>query len=317
MLSWRRWALLVAAAVLAAGLPVGPASPAHGQPGDGCYELREVETGEDDDGNPTYGWRYVNVCDDGGGDGGSGGGPSVCSHPEVGELPCYDDVHGWWSASLQCYVRLAEQQPPAGDPDWDGNSPEDGAIYVLSCPEVSGGEVSYPARTTFLAQGPDVPSVADLAQQAMESLPLVGADIGIAPSPDGVGLVGVPVWLWTEDTDATWGPVSVSVPGPGITVTAEGNAVRIEWDMGDGNTTVCNGPGQPYQPSFGAQEPDCGHVYQYPSSTRPDGRYTVVATTVWEVQWWVEGGGESGNDSFTRVSEPVSIQINELQVVTG
>jgi hypothetical protein len=313
VLKRRRWALLVVAAMLTVA---APANPVRAQPGDDCYELRYVVTGEDANGDPTYGWRYINVCENGG-DNGNGGGSVVCGTDQVGELPCYDDVYGWWSTSFDCYVQLTDPPLPADDEAWEGNGPGDGAIYTLWCPMLIGGELSFRDEYVFLAQPPDVPSVADLARQAMESLPLVGASIGIAPDPGGVGLVGVPVWLWTEDTGTTWGPVSVSVPGPGITVMAEGNAVQIEWDMGDGTIVVCDGPGTPYQPSFGADEPDCGHTYQYPSSIQPDGRYTVTATTVWEVAWWVVGGGESGNETFERFSEPVSIQINELQVVTG
>jgi hypothetical protein len=170
-----------------------------------------------------------------------------------------------------------------------------------------------------LDQPPDLPSVTELAQQAMESLPLVGADIGIAPGPDGAGLVGLPVWMWTENTAETWGPVSVSVPGPGITVTAEGNATQIEWNMGDGTTVVCEGPGTPYEARYGDQHsPDCGHVYTEPSRSQPDGRYAITTTTTWHVEWWVEprGSGAEDEDFFERPSS-TTVQINELQVVTS
>lgn len=311
-----RRGLLLAIVLVAATCAVWifPVSPAVAQSDQECWEWVRVVTGQDEDGNPMYGWELRNVCETPGG-GGSGGGPATCSW-DGNEIPCYDPVRGWWSNSLSCYVTLADPQPPAGDPAWQGNDPADGAVYLVYCPVPAGG---WRTDLEFLSEAPGLPSIADIARQAMESLPLAPASIGIAPDPDGVGLVGVPVWLWTEDTDATWGPVSVSVPGPGITVTAEGNAEQIEWNMGDGTTVVCDTPGTPYDPSYGGQEsPDCGHIYTYPSQSQPDGRYPVTATTTWYVEWWVEpeGSGAGGDDVFIRESS-TSVEIHELQVVTS
>jgi hypothetical protein len=333
VLSWRtsrrRIGLAVAATLLGAAtlmtvvgaVPAGPAPEALAQSGQDCYELRRVIVGEDENGNPMYGWRVVNVCEsEGGGGDEGGGGPNTCTHPTYGEFPCHDPGRGWWSSSENCYVSLVSPQPPAGDPGWEGNEPgEGGAVYVFHCPVGQSGSGMFTRETGFLAQGPDLPSVAELAQQAMDSLPLVGAEIGIAPEPEGVGLVGLNVWMWTENTDATWGPVSVSVPGPGITVTAQGQVTQIEWNMGDGTTVVCDEPGTPYDESYGDEpSPDCGHVYTEPSRDQPDGRYTITAETTWHLEWWVEprGSGVEDEDFESRESS-TSVQINELQVVTS
>ncbi|HEY8473564.1 MAG TPA: hypothetical protein VIL37_13140, partial [Natronosporangium sp.] len=167
---------------------------------------------------------------------------------------------------------------------------------------------------------PDGPSISELAQQAMDILPLADPVIGIVPNPDGAGLVGMPVWMWLENPEAAWGPVSVSVPGPGITVTAQGQATQVEWQMGDGTTVVCEGPGTPYEPRYGDQRSPsgCDHVYTEPSRSQPTGRYTVTATVSWHLQWWVEpqGSGAEGEDFRSRVSQ-TTVRINELQVVTS
>lgn len=299
------------------GASVGGGDAAIAQDDDGCWEWVQPIIDYDENGDPIFGAeRLVNTCDSGD-DGSSDGGPYTCQHDTLGTVPCTHDVYGWWSSSEDCYVSLMSPQPSADDEAWGDNSPDDGAIYQLACPQTSIDDLRV--RPQFMAQAPQLPSPGVLAERAFDTLPLVGAEIGIAPSPDGVGLVGVPVWLWTENTPATWGPLTTTVSVPGLAVTAEANAVEIEWDMGNGHVEVCDNPGQPYQASFGGREPDCGYTYPYPSSTQPDGRYTVTATTIWEVNWWVEprGNAEEGQDSFTRVSEPVSIQINELQVVTG
>lgn len=320
MLSWRsgrRWVLAVAAVVATVGATsLGHGGAALAQVDPACWEWVAPIIGTGDDGNPVYGAeRLVYTCGSSG-DGSGNSGPNTCHHDEFGTVPCTNSVHGWWSNAEQCYVRLKDPQPSAGDSEWEGHDSSEGAVYQLACPQTSIEDLSLFPR--FMAGEPQLPSPAVLAQRAMETLPLVGPDIGIAPSPDGVGLVGVPVWLWTDDADTTWGPIERSASVPGLTVTAQAQASEIEWDMGDGTTEVCDSPGEPYQASYGAREPECGHSYDYPSSTQPDGRYHITATTVWYVQWWVEpqGSGASGEDWFFRESS-TSIQINELQVVTS
>jgi hypothetical protein len=318
----RRWSLLtVAAMVLGVACAVSASTPdqALAQSGQDCYEMRWVIIGEKENGDPLYGWKVVNICESGGGGGSGGGGPNTCEHPTYGEFPCFEQGRGWWSGTQLCYVSYLSPQPPAGHGDWDGHDPDEGAVYELYCPRGVSGTERFARRTEFFAEAPDLPSVSQLAQQAMEALPLAEADVGIAPGPDGAGLVGLPVWMWTNNTAATWGPVSVSVPGPGITVTAEGNATQIEWNMGDGTTVVCESPGIPYEARYGDQHsPDCGHVYTQPSRSQPDGRYTVTAITTWHVEWWVEtrGSGAEGEQFFDRTSS-TTVRINELQVVTS
>src|SRR5690606_27807502 len=162
---------LVLATVLVSALYVVPAGPAAAQSGQECWEWVRVVTGQDEDGNPMYGWELRNVCQSPGG-GGSGGGPSACEHDELGEVPCFDPVRGWWSDSVDCYVNLMSPQPPVGDPAWGDNEPADGAIYLLHCPQSDG---SFATRPQFFSEAPGLPSIADIARQAMESLPLAPA----------------------------------------------------------------------------------------------------------------------------------------------
>ncbi|MFY1633676.1 hypothetical protein ACN27F_10385 [Solwaraspora sp. WMMB335] len=146
-----------------------------------------------------------------------------------------------------------------------------------------------------------------------------GAEIGISPDPSGSGLVGLPIWLWTAVTPLTWGPITATASVPGLSVTARGQATEIRWDMGDGRSVTCENPGTPYnKATHGASaSTTCGYPgYSVPSRTQPDGRYTVVATTTWHIEWWVVGGGATGAETVTRESS-TSIRIDELQVVTG
>ncbi|MDQ1249791.1 MAG: hypothetical protein QG597_4167, partial [Actinomycetota bacterium] len=143
---------------------------------------------------------------------------------------------------------------------------------------------------------------------------LRGAQIRMAPPADAVGLVHVPVWMWTPVTSQTWGPISATASVPGLSVTATATATKIVWSMGDGHTVTCTGAGTPYRAALGAaRSPTCGHVYEHSSAGAPGGRFQVVATTTWRITW--SGGGQNGALTTTRTSS-TAVRIGELQVVT-
>ncbi|MFF1511905.1 ATP/GTP-binding protein [Streptomyces sp. NPDC058326] len=142
---------------------------------------------------------------------------------------------------------------------------------------------------------------------------LRGPEIGITPKPGGMGLVGMPVYLWTERGPETYGPNVASASAGGITVTATAKVARIVWQMGDGKTVTCTTPGTPYKAAYGTKSsPDCGHRYAKPS-TAASGTYHVVATSTWTIDWQATTG-QAGQMTQTRQSA-VDIRVGELQAV--
>jgi hypothetical protein len=241
----------------------------------------------------------------GGGSGGGGGGPCTWRGQPVA---CYIDGLGSFNPSDGCYY-----QPVPAPP---GDTHQGGGWYVKTCGVNGGGPVAV-GPAIWLPNPPAGlgPTPEQLAQQALAKIRLLGAQIGVAPSPNGAGLVGLPVWLWTAVTPNTWGPITASAGAGGLTVTITGHAAKVVWDMGDGNAVTCTNPGTPYRPSFGSQQsPTCGYVYRQASRNRPGGKYTITATTYWEVDW--VGGGVTGVINTTRQSQ-TNIEIQEMQVVTS
>lgn len=239
-------------------------------------------------------------------------GSTSCRGP-TGQMPCYDPAFGWFNEADGCYYQKASPQPDAGDPVWEGHHP-DGAVYLAVCPGTpgtGGGFVWWADPPPGYGGSSATP--AQLANEAVRRMRLRGPDIGIVPEPGKTGLVGLPVWMWTQLSPATWGPNSVTAAVPGLSVSATANAQQISWSMGDGTTVVCRSPGTPYADRFGGQSsPTCGHTYTRTSAEQPGAAYTVTATTTWRVVW--AGGGQRGELSLDR-STTARLRIGELQVL--
>jgi len=251
----------------------------------------------------------------GSGGGGAGGGGSAGGHGCTWRgqaIPCTDVDYGSYIGD-GCYWKVLVPQPVLPTPP--GKDPATGAWGVTACYSAPGGGAVTQVYA-WMDNGAVGPTPVQLAQQALARIHLLGAQIGVAPQPGGAGAVGLPVWLWTAVTPGTWGPLTASASGGGITVTITAKATRIVWAMGDGHQVVCTNPGTPYQPGYGlTASPTCPYTYAAPSSTtaHPHGRYTVTATTFWRVHW--SGGGQSGVLNPTSRSQS-SVEIGEIQVVT-
>ncbi|MEU7031467.1 ATP/GTP-binding protein [Streptomyces sp. NPDC046275] len=209
-----------------------------------------------------------------------------------------------------------DPQPEAGSDVWKGQDPAKGAVlYVRTCRYFMADGSSTMITETLVGGpgGPAAPAIDPevLAQRAVDQMVLRGPQIGITPKPGGMGLVGMPVYLWTQTGPETYGPNVASASAGGITVTATAKVARIVWQMGDGKTVTCTTPGTPYQASFGARpSPDCGYRYTKASTA---GSYHVVATSTWAIDWQASSG-QGGQLTQTRQSS-VDIRVGELQAV--
>ncbi|WP_240802100.1 hypothetical protein [Streptomyces sp. A1136] len=233
------------------------------------------------------------------------------------EVPCSTPEMGRFSSADSCYWKPTDG-PDGGLPaGFDTGAPEGwgpgdpgGALYLVTCP-TGDGDVRGGIRWSPTGPADGGVDVQALAQQAVEQLRLEGPDIGIAPRPDGTGLVGMPVWMWNKPGPTRTGPTSAAASAGSVTVTATARGAKMVWLMGA--VITCTGPGTPYEPRFGKQKsPDCGHMYTATSARAPGGRYRVTATTTWDIQW--AGAGQSGTLTTTRQS-PTSLASGELQVL--
>ncbi len=216
-------------------------------------------------------------------------------------------------SKLKCGYTKIDPEPPASAKElWKGANPKKSDLYFYSC---SDGGQNNPDGFITVPNGQPPQQQAnpqELAQQAVDSMTLLGPDIA-SPKAAGKYTVGVPMWMWVNQSATTFGPNTASATAGGVTVTATAKVSKIVWQMGDGASVTCNGPGTPYRASAGmAQSPTCGHVYFKTSGGSQGGKYPVTATSTWTIDW--QGGGAAGQLTEVRQTN-VQVAIGELQVV--
>jgi hypothetical protein len=105
------------------------------------------------------------------------------------EVPCKDG-DSWWSNDRDCYVSLADPQPPKSDPQWEGH--RTGAIYECYSPALVGSRMYTFWSATSPAGRAAPPDPRVLALRAIATMRLRAIGIGIVPEAraGSIGIVG-------------------------------------------------------------------------------------------------------------------------------
>lgn len=301
---------LLSLALIVAGLTIYPAIPAEAAT---C-------TKHDEDGN-----CIVEVEDPG--DPGNNNPAEPGHNQQVGEcqaswngipIPCSLPGSGTYNAANTCYIRPVSGPVPA-----DAGKPPQPGYQAYACVLVTGATPMNPRLDTMdviIWLPPQAPAITpeQAARAVAAQMNFEAIKIGISQKmsgPNGVGYVGVPVWLWAKDpTDLTVGPQHVSKTYMGIGVTIDAKMTKIEWNLGDGHTANC-GPGTPYSTSYGvAESPTCGYKYTKISKSKPGGKYQITATSYWELGW--TAGGQTGTIPLD-FTQNTTLSVGEIQVVVS
>lgn len=268
---------------------------------------------------------------------GSGGGGGPGCHWGGTSFPCTDPALGWFDGEDGCYYRLDDPQPPPGDVAWQGHAAGDGLVYVQTCMGLTDrtitgeGNIAAPrgTMTVWLADPPPgsppppAPPAATLAQWAEANLNLTRL---IAQSNGGASqttYVGIPTWVWITPDD--WQPRSrrAAVATRAVTLTVTPASTR--WDMGDGSTVDCAGPGTSFDPAD-PENPPCGHTYRLSSAEQPqtgpspnDRYFTVQGSVIYRLHWICTGNCDQDDGSLPDMSwptTPLPLRVLEVQTVT-
>lgn len=138
--------------------------------------------------------------------------------------------------------------------------------------------------------------------------------IRLSPSERHEQIVQLPTWMWVEDR--AWKTHTARAEAGRAWAEARAVPTRVIWNMGNGDTVVCNGPGKPYDTHRpgDAQSSNCTYTYETSSAGRPHDRYTVSATVVYRVTWkGSNGSGGSLGEIHKTSSTPV--RVAEIQAL--
>jgi hypothetical protein len=189
--------------------------------------------------------------------------------------------------------------------------PEPGEWVFPTCPNSAYIDPMEPVWVTgaqpAAAVGIQV-NPAAMAQQAVKQLGLGAPVIDMAPPAGSPQLVGVPTWLWINP--AAWKALTASATAGTVTATAAAAPSKVVWEMGNGQSVTCDGPGTPYSSSEPSATTDCSYTWTGPGS------YQVTATVYWSVTWTAAGAPGGGNLGLVP-GEPstVPVAVTESQAI--
>ena len=163
--------------------------------------------------------------------------------------------------------------------------------------------------------GPPV-NPAALAQQAVAQLPLPSPTVEMAPPAGAQQLVNLATWLWVDPSD--WQSFSATVSAGPVSATATATPVKVVWDMGDGSSVTCSGPGTPYTVADANATSDCSYTWHQSSAGQPGGAFQVTATIYFHVTWTAIGAA-GGGDLGIVPGPParVAVQVAESQALNN
>lgn len=164
--------------------------------------------------------------------------------------------------------------------------------------------------------GPPLVNPAMLGRQALSKLTLPTPSIEMAPPTDRDQLVNVNSWLWVES--AAWRSLSATAAAGPVSATATAAPAEVVWNMGDGHTLTCRGPGVPYDSSDPNASTYCSYTWTSSSAGQPDGVYRVTATVYYQAGWTAVGAPGGGN--FGLVPGPtstVAVRVAESQAINN
>ena len=108
----------------------------------------------------------------------------VCTTGYGAVVDCMTSL-GTWSDSRQCYMKMADPQPPFDAVVWAGHT--DGVVY--SCTLVDNSVATGMSIQVWLPEALPGPAPRELAQQALAQMDFRAGQLGLSPSSDALQIV--------------------------------------------------------------------------------------------------------------------------------
>jgi hypothetical protein len=246
-----------------------------------------------------------------------------------GELTVQAGMTEWVPPASTSWARTTQSDPPPGKPNPNqpyGCTYSAGGASATASLGVGGpqpGQWVFPVCAGPGAIDPMPPiwvtgaqpvvaavqlSPVVVAEQAVRHLGFMSPTIEMAPPTGSSQLVGVATWLWIDP--GAWRMLSASATAGPVTTTAVATPTRVVWDMGDGSTVTCDGPGTPYNPSTPNATTDCSYTWPAP------GTFRVTATVYWSISWTAQGAAGGGTLGVQAgPASAVTVVVEESQAI--
>ena len=215
--------------------------------------------------------------------------------------PTWTCAYFEWAGDTPAPVKFADE--PA--------APRPGGLFLFTCVTPTGA-LTVARLVVFDPGDPFAGVAADerALDEARRRLDLPVPRPALNPPEDQ--LVGVPTWLWLDDT---WQPASATAAVGAVASTVTATPVRVTWSMGDGASVTC-GPGVVYDPGRdpAGQSSDCTHVYAQDSAGLPDRAYVVTVSVDYDVGWAATTGVGGRLETLTTQVE-LPVVVRQVQAV--
>jgi hypothetical protein len=151
-----------------------------------------------------------------------------------------------------------------------------------------------------------------LALTALASVAIAPPALRTSPSENGRLYVQLPTWLWL---DSTWWQTYEATANTGrVWSTVRATPVATTWELGDGGSVSCRGPGTPWRPGLSEDVSSCTHTYRSSSASRPGGTFDLEATVTLEVSWTSNATVGGTLPAITR-SSTLDVEVGEIQAI--
>lgn len=182
-------------------------------------------------------------------------------------------------------------------------------IYGVECVNVVTGVTVVPRKLVaptvpIPGSTPFVMTAEQLAAEATAGLEVPVPTPASNPA-GGATIVHFPTWLWTGG----WDSMTAAATAADVTATVVATPVSVTWDMGDGHSLRCDGPGIAYDVGIPESSQSSPCTYSYAAAAT----FAVDVTISWHLEWSSPGNG--GGD-LGLVSRTATLPIQVLQLDT-
>ena len=244
--------------------------------------------------------------------------PDVAARDTTEVANCSD---GQTFCSSLTVERPTTGDPTPGDPTPVGLNESDFEICGPILAQ-SNGDISYDLCNPHSGQVMSVtatplrprprPTQSSVISSAMGALNPPAPTIHTSPGHRSGLLVQTPTWLWLSPS--YWRTYSTTIVLWGYVVTIFATPTVVRWNMGNGDSITCVGPGTPWIPGFSDALSTCRYTYRHSSDGAAGDRYRITATVTFVGSFTTVGlGGMRGPLGAITRSSSIRAQVAEIQ----